>query len=148
MKVILLKDAKGVGRAYDTLETSDGYALNYLIPAKIAVAATAPAIREAALRKAQQHDRAEVSAKLLEQNLATLASTAITISTKANKKGHLYDAVSEKEISRAAKEQAHIDLPESAIRLEKPIKELGTFDVPIAAGASFGRLSLTIEAKL
>ena len=148
MKVMLLKDTKGMGRAYDVLETSDGYALNYLIPTKTAVAATETALREAALRKVQQQSRSELSAKLLEQNLATLAVTPIVIAVKANEKGHLYDAIGERDISHAVKEQARIDLPENAIKLEKPIKELGVFEVPVAAGSSFGRFSLTIEAKL
>jgi len=68
------------------------------------------------------------------------------IKVKANEKGHLYDAVGETEIRMAAKE-AHIDLPEDAIKLEKPIKELGTFDIPVATADAFGKFSITIEAE-
>ena len=66
---------------------------------------------------------------------------------KANEKGHLYDAVGEADISKAVKEQARIDLPEDVIKLEKPIKELGTFDVPVASSDTFGKFSITIEAE-
>ena len=147
MKVILTRDVKGVGRAHEAVTTADGYALNYLIPGKLAVAATAGATKAAASRVAQNVARKELDHKLLEQNLASLADTTLTIKVKANDKGHLYDAVGKPEISVAAKEQARIDLPEEAIKIEKPFKELGTFDVPVAAGDVFGKFQVTIEAE-
>lgn len=147
MKIILLKDVKGIGRAGEAVEAKDGYALNYLIPKKLAVAATLAAIKEAELRRKQAEDRAKISAALLSQNISGLAEARIVIKVKANEKGHLYDAIGESDISRAAKEQAHIDIPEDAIRLEKPIKELGTFDIPVATSDTFGKFSITIEAE-
>jgi ribosomal protein L9 len=69
------------------------------------------------------------------------------LKARANEKGHLYDAVGASDISAAAKAQAHIDLPEDAIKLEKPIKALGTFDIPVASGDVFGKFSITIEAE-
>ena len=148
MKVILTKDVKGVGRAHETVVAADGYALNYLIPSKYAVAATVGASKEAENRLKQVHARKELDAKLLAQNLASLAEARIVIKAKANEKEHLYDAVGATELSAAVKEQARIDLPEDAIKLEKPIKELGTFEIPVAAGENFGKFSVTIEAEV
>jgi large subunit ribosomal protein L9 len=147
MKVILIKDVKDMGRAYEEVTTSDGYALNYLIPKKLAIAATAVARQQAETRRKQVVDTKAVDAALLTQNVASLADARIVVKAKANEKGHLYNAVGESEIARAAKEQAHIDLPEEAIKLEKPIKELGTFDVPVASADTFGKFSITIEAE-
>lgn len=147
MKVILIKDVKDVGRAHEEIEASDGYALNFLIPKKLAIAATAVAKKEAETRRKQVTDRTTLDATLLAQNIASLADARIVIRVKANEKGHLYDAVGESEIMLAAKEQAHIDLPEGVIKLEKPIKELGTFDIPVSAGETFGKFSITIEAE-
>ncbi len=147
MKVILLKDVKGVGRAHEAVETKDGYALNYLIPNKLAIAATPTAKKEAESRRKQATDRAVLDTALLAQNIAALADARIVIKVKANEKGHLYDAVGEPEVRAAAKEQARIDLPENAIKLEKPIKELGTFDIPVASGETFGKFSILIEAE-
>lgn len=147
MKVILIKDVKGMGRAHDEVTTSDGYALNYLIPKKFAISATPVARQEAESRRKQVVDRSVIDAALLTQNIASLADARITIKMKANEKGHLYDAVGESDISKAAKEQAHIDLPEEVIKLEKPIKELGTFDIPVASADTFGKFSITIEAE-
>lgn len=147
MKVILTKDVKGVGRAHDTLVLSDGYALNYLIPKKLAVAATAGAVKEAEQHKKKAGERSAVDAALLLQNVATLAESRIAVKVKANEKGHLYNAIGEPEILAAAKEQAGIELPDGVIRLEKPIKELGTFDVPVSSGEAFGKFQVTIEAE-
>ncbi len=147
MKVILTKDVKGVGRAHETIVTADGYALNYLIPNKLAVVATAGSTKVAEQRITQATARKELDTKLLAQNIASLAEARIVIKAKANEKGHLYDAVGKEEIAKAAKAEARIDLPEDAIKLEKPIKELGTFEIPVAAGENFGQFSITIEAE-
>ncbi|HVM58958.1 MAG TPA: 50S ribosomal protein L9 [Candidatus Paceibacterota bacterium] len=147
MKVILKKDVKGVGRAHESIEAKDGYALNFLIPKGFAVPATVAATKEAELRMKQVKERKELDTKLLADNIAALAETRIVIKAKANEKGHLYDAVGEREISEAAKAQARIDLPEEVIKLEKPLKEVGTFKVPVSAGEVFGEFSITIEAE-
>ncbi len=147
MKAILIKDVKGIGRVHDVVEVSDGHALNYLIPGKFAVAATSSAMKEAEQRRKRVNDRAALDTALLAQNIATLAEARIVIKAKANEKGHLYDAVGESEIRKAAKEQARVDLSDDAIKLEKPIKECGIFDVPVAAAGTFGKFSITIEAE-
>lgn len=147
MKVILLKDMKRVGKRHDSVIMSDGHALNYLIPKKLAIPATPSAMKEAELRRKAVSDRAALDTALLAQNIASLASATIVIKAKANEKGHLYDAIGESEIRVAAKEQAHIDLSDDTIKLEKPIKELGTFDIPVAAAGTFGKFSITIEAE-
>ncbi|MDO8407822.1 MAG: 50S ribosomal protein L9 [bacterium] len=147
MKVVLTRDVKGMGRAHEAVETKDGYALNFLIPQKLAIPATPAALKEAERRQVQTSQRKELDVKLLAENIAALAEVHITIAMKANEKGHLYEAVAAPEISHAVKEQAHIDLPEEAIKLEKPIKELGTFRVPISAGEAFGEFSIEVVAE-
>lgn len=147
MKVILVKDVKGIGRANEEVIASDGHALNYLIPKKMAIHATPQAMKDAELRRKQATDRSSLDTALLNQNIASLAESKIVIKMKANEKGHLYDAVGKPEILKAVKEQARIDLPEDVIKLEKPIKEVGASDIPVAAGETFGKFTITIEAE-
>ena len=116
----------------------------------IAVAALAFAgcnKKAAETRKAKVSADKEVKIKLLAQNIASLAEARIVIKAKANDQGHLYDGIGEPEIAAAAKEQAHIDLPEDAISIERPFKEVGTFEVPVSAGEAFGKFSIIIEAE-
>ncbi|MDO8624052.1 MAG: 50S ribosomal protein L9 [bacterium] len=147
MKVIMLRDVKGVGRAHESVDASDGYALNFLIPRKYAVAATPSALKTAEERKKKVVVEKEIQVKLVAQNLATLAEARIVIKAKVNEKGHLYDAVGEPEIILAAKREAGVDLPEGVVKLEKPIKEVGIYDIPIASGEIFGKFSITVEGE-
>jgi large subunit ribosomal protein L9 len=141
MKVVLLKDVRDMGRAGSVIDVADGHALNHLIPRKLGVLATAQAIKQSELMKKNADSRKELDAQLITETIAHLADNPVTITKKANDKGHLYDAVGVSEIAAAT------NLPEEAIKLEKPFKELGTFEVPVSAGQDFGSVSITIEAE-
>ena len=141
MKVVLLKDVRGVGRAHDTIEAKDGHALNYLIPKKLAVAATPGAQKVAGMHLEKVQKSRELADKLIAERLAALADGHLTITKKVNEKGHLYDAVDSKELAQVA------ELPVDAITLEKPIKERGEFTIPVAYGANFGSFKLLVEGE-
>ncbi len=147
MKIVLIKDVKNVGRAHDVLTLSDGYALNYLIPQKLAVAATPGALKEATLRVAEKKEQGELDAALLTQNIAALADAHIVAKVKANEKGHLYDALNASDIVALVKSEARIDLLAETIKLEKPIKEIGTHTIALSHGEVFGSFPLTVEAE-
>ena len=141
MKVVLLKDVKDMGRAHTAIEVSDGHALNFLIPRKLAVPATASSLKQAELRVKQVVDRKELDVKLVEDRLAQLADEKVTIVKKANEQGHLYDGVDAAELATAAQ------LPEEVIRIERWFKELGAFEVPVAFGDQFGKFTVDIVAE-
>ncbi len=141
MKIVLLKDVKNMGRAGSAHDVSDGHALNMLIPRGMAVLATATTLARAEGIAKKDIDRKELDAKLIAERLSALAEERIVILKKANEKGHLYDTVGASEIALVTK------LPIESIKLEKPIKELGTFDVPVSYGENFGKISVTVEAE-
>lgn len=141
MKVVLLKDVKDTGRAGTVIECSDGHAQNFLIPRGFAVVATPTALKVAELRSKQNSDRHVLDVKLIEQRLNALAEGRTVIKKKANEQGHLYDGVDAAEVAAAT------DLPVEAIKLDKAIKDLGEFAIPVAMGATFGSITLTIEAE-
>ena len=147
MKVILLRDVKDLGRTHEIVTAADGHALNFLIPKKLAVAATPGALREAELRRKQTEERHKIERALLAGNLSALAEARIVIRVKVNEQGHLYDAVGEGEIRNAVKEQINVELPKGVIRLSRPIKETGTHDVPVAVGENFGKFSVIVEGE-
>lgn len=147
MEVVLVKDIKNVGHTHDVIDVSDGHAANFLIPQRFAVLATPSTIRNAQTHKVRADAEREVQKQLIIQNLETLAEARIVIVMKANDKGHLYDAVGVPEIASAIKEQTKVELPEDTLRLEHPIKETGTFEIPVAHGESFGKFSIIIEAQ-
>lgn len=141
MKVVLLKDVKDMGRAHTSVEVSDGHALNFLIPRKLAIPATVAALKIADTKRKQVTDRRDLDAKLVEERIAALAEEKVVITKKANEQGHLYDGVGADEIAAAAQ------LPEEAIKLEKSIKEVGTHEIAVAAGEVFGKITIDIVAE-
>jgi large subunit ribosomal protein L9 len=141
MKVVLLKDVKNMGRAGSVHDVSDGHGLNMLIPKKLAVLATAGAMKRAESVAKLADTNREVEAKLITERLSALAQERIVILKKANEQGHLYDTVNAKDIAEVTQ------LPVDSIHLEAPFKQLGTFEVPVAYGADFGSISVTIEAE-
>jgi large subunit ribosomal protein L9 len=142
MKVLLIKDVRDMGRSGTVVEVSSGHAMNFLLPRKLAVVANATNLKQADARQQKMEDMRAVDAELIAETLKSLADGLTTITKKANDKGHLYDAVGVAEIAAATK------LPEDAIRLEKPIKELGEFEVPISYAGNFGSIKILIEAEL
>ena len=131
MKVIFLKDVPKVGKRHDVKEVNDGYALNFLLPNKLAEKATEKTIAELARRQKEIIVGREVQEELLMKNLEEIKGKVITIISKANEKGSLFSSIHKKEILEAMKKEHRAEINEDFIILEKPIKELGEFEIPI-----------------
>jgi large subunit ribosomal protein L9 len=129
MRVIFLKDVANVGYKYDVKNVADGYALNFLIPQKLAELATDRKIREIEIKKHQKDEEYEVQHDLLLKNLKALGGASVEMSAKANEKGHLFKGIHVEEIAEELRKQDHIDLKPEHIQLEHPIKEIGEFDI-------------------
>jgi large subunit ribosomal protein L9 len=141
MKVVLIKDVRKMGRVGEVVEVSDGHAINFIIPQKMGIPATPANLKQAEMKKQHADEMKAVDSELITETLKTLSEGRTVITKKANDKNHLYDAVDAAEIAAATK------LPVEAIKLEKPIKEVGEFDVPVSMGANFGTVKIVIEAE-
>ena len=141
MKVVLMKDIKGTGKAHTVVDVKDGFALHSLFPKGLAVAATTQTLKQADIRAKKAEADREIQAKLVEERLAALAETKLTFTKKANEQGHLYDGLDAKEIAEKAQ------IPADAIQLEKAIKELGTFEISVSLGEQFGKFSVEVVAE-
>lgn len=132
MKVIYIKNVKGVAKKDDIREVSDGFALNKLIPQGLAVRATDAAI--AAISAGKQLS-AESEAKKdaeLAGLLAQIKNTkSVTISDHQHAKGRLYNAVTAQEICHAIKNQHNIFISRDLILDYEPKREVGEFGVQI-----------------
>ena len=134
MKVILQQDVKGQGKKGQLIEASEGYARNYLLPRKLAIAATADAINTMNLkekaRRAEEARQKEAAMAAAEQLKALLVKTP----AKAGPGGRLFGAVTTKEISDALKAQHNVDIPKQKLVLDDPIKSFGTYQVKARLG--------------
>jgi large subunit ribosomal protein L9 len=145
MKVIFLQDVPRVGRKYDIKEVNDGYGINFLFPKKWAMLATPKAIEEIERRKKEIVIEREVQDDLLNKNLEEIKDKVITLKAKADEKGHLFSAIHPKMIVEAMNKEAHAQIDEKFIVLEKQIKEIGEFDIPIVIRNKKSSFKLKVE---
>ena len=145
MKVIFLKDVPRVGKRHDIKEISDGYAVNFLFPRKLAEMATPKAIIELEKRKKEIVIEREVKESLLEKHLTDIKGKTIILHKKADDKGHLFSAIHERELSEELMKEHKADVGEEFIDLEKPIKELGEFEIPVMIKGKKSFFKLKVE---
>jgi len=146
MKVIFLKDVPRVGKRNDIKEISDGYAVNFLFPKSLAKMATVQNLAELERNKKEVSIKREVQEGLLLKNLEEIKNIIITIKGKANEKGHLFSAIHKKELVEKIQKEKHIEIEEDFIVLEKPIKEIGEFEIPILIKNKHSFFKLKVEA--
>ena len=134
MKVILQQDVKGQGKKGQLVEGSEGYARNFLLPRKLAIAATADAINTLNLKeKARKAEEARMKAEA--QTIAEkLKECPVKLTAKAGNGGKLFGAVPTKEISEGLKKQYDIDIPKQKLVLDDPIKAYGSYQVKAKLG--------------
>ena len=130
MKVILLEDVRGTGKAGDVANVSDGYARNMLIPRGLAVEATAQNIKQLEKKKeAMAKKFAEDKAAALELK-KKLEEVTVEVRTKAGKDGKVFGSVTSKDIADALN-QMGFDIDKKKIQLDSPIKAIGMTDVNV-----------------
>ena len=134
MKVILMNDIAKLGRKYDIKEVSSGHALNLLIPQGLAVEATREAVKHVEIQKAKLEGERKVHEELLAKNIDGLKDVVLTITGKANDKGHLFAGLHREALAKELADQAHIQIDPSFIRLEEPLKEVGEHIVEVKGG--------------
>jgi large subunit ribosomal protein L9 len=130
MEVILREDIEKLGSRGQVVKVAPGYARNYLLPKRLAVAATdsnkkiVEQEREAWLRKeAKQQSEAEQLASMLN-------GVTLTITQKAGDEGHLFGSVTSKDIAEALEAQKYT-IDRKKIQLDDNIKQTGEYKIPI-----------------
>ncbi len=148
MRVVLIKDTPKVGKKYDVVEVAAGFAENFLFPKDLAKTATPALLARIEVERKQIEAERKVHEDLLLKNIKDIAEIHITLEEKANEKGHLFAGVHKKEISKAIKEQTHLDILPDFINLEHPIKEVGEYMITVKAHDKKGLFKLTINPIL
>jgi large subunit ribosomal protein L9 len=130
-QAILLQDVESLGERGHVIDVAPGYLRNYLIPRKLAQAATAGALEEAK-RRMEAAERAEkVRAERETEAAGLLSKTVLTIHQRAGEDGKLFGSVGPKEIVDALREARDLRIDKKNVQLEQPLRELGTFMVEI-----------------
>ena len=125
MKVILLADVKKLGKKDQTIEVSDGYAVNFLFPRKLAVQVTKKSVE---VLENQQEQRRENDAKMKAdaQVLANkLKDITLVFKVKTGREGKLFGAISLKQVAEELAKQYGIDIDKRKFVDKGTLDELG-----------------------
>lgn len=146
MKVILLKDVAKLGRRFETKEVPSGHALNLLIPKGLAISATGDAIKRIEVMKKQADSERKIREDLIAKNIKDLTDVTVTISGKANEKGHLFAGLHNDAIVAELQKQTELQIDPSFIELAQPIKEVGEHMIEVRAGGKSAKFKLIVTA--
>ena len=131
MQVVLRSDQVNLGKRGDIVEVADGYARNFLLPKGHAIVATQGIKAQAeAMRRAR--DIKDRKAREGAEELARrMVGAELALMGNAAHEGKLYGSVGIAEILEALKDAFGVDLDRRAIKLEEPIREIGSHDVAV-----------------
>jgi len=130
MEVILCKQVEKLGKVGEVVKVKEGYARNFLIPKKLACFATPANLRRIEQQKAKSAQEAEAKKQEALALADKLSKVSCTVTVEVNDLDRLYGAVSEIDISKALEVEG-FQIDKKDILLDKPIEELGIFDVKI-----------------
>lgn len=140
MKVVLKQDVKGLGKKGELVNTSDGYARNFLFPKGLACEANAQSMTELKNREQSEKYRIETETAAAKKAAAEISGKTIRITAKAGQNGKLFGSVTSKEIAEKINSEFGIKTDKRKIVVED-IKQFGTYEFEI-------KLYTGISAKL
>jgi large subunit ribosomal protein L9 len=130
-QAILIEDVESLGERGTVVDVSAGYLRNYLLPRKLAEAATKGSV-EAAVRRRESAERIKQEAEdRARENAALLGRTVLTIPQQAGDDGRLFGSVTTQDITDAIRDARGIRVDRRKIHLEEPIRHIGTYMVVV-----------------
>ncbi|MPZ49856.1 MAG: 50S ribosomal protein L9 [Dehalococcoidia bacterium] len=144
MRVVFLDEVEGVAHAGEIKNVADGYARNFLLPRKLAAAATASTLQQAEARAkaiAQEQEKVDEAARAV---ATKLAASPIVRHERAGEQGRLFGSVTASDIAAEISSRIGSQVEHRQVLLEAPIKEVGTFTVPVTLTRNV-RAEVTVE---
>ena len=130
MDVLLIKDVDKLGREGDIVAVADGYARNYLIPRRIAMAASAEAVKLQEKIRSERIAREAAEKHEFEELAEKLSNVSVTTPVKVGEDEQLYGSVTAHDIAELLKEEG-FEIDRKKIVLENPVKALGVYAIEI-----------------
>jgi large subunit ribosomal protein L9 len=133
-QAILLADVENLGERGTAVEVSPGYLRNFLIPRKLAQPATPGALEEAQRRMEAAARAAEARIARESEAAGLLSKTVLTIHERAGEDGHLFGSVGPQQIVDALRDARDLRIDKRKVKLDQPLRQVGTFMVEIDLG--------------
>ncbi|MHB0869191.1 MAG: 50S ribosomal protein L9 [Chloroflexota bacterium] len=148
MKVLLLQDVKGVGEAGQIKEVAEGYARNYLIPKKLAAAATTGALKELEARQAAEKKRQSKVDEEMRDLAKKISASSITVRSKVGEGGKLYGSITTGDVAEAMEKQLGQTVDKRKIEIEEPIRHVGEYKIPVKLSKNVSTtVNLVVEGE-
>src|SRR5437588_1228270 len=131
MRVILLQDVDGLGKAGDLKDVSNGYARNYLLPRQFAAGATPSLIANRKQRIAAEQRKLQKQGELNRQQSERLGQDTLTFKARVGREGRLYGSITSQDIAAGLRDAEGIVIDRRVIDLPEPIRRVGTLILPV-----------------
>ncbi len=131
MEIILTQDVKALGKKGEIVKVNDGYARNFILPKKLGLEATKQNLYDLNNQKAAEAKRQKEILEEAQAQAKKIEELTIKVSIKAGEGGKTFGSVSSKEIAASVKEQFGLDIDKKKLVLNDPIKNAGTYTVPV-----------------
>ena len=131
MKVILCADIKNVGKKDQVINASDGYAINFLFPKKLAVPADKENMSKLQAKQDSKQYKRDLELEEAKKIASKLGEITLKIKTKSGENGKIFGSITSKEIVQNLEEQFKIVVDKKKVNLKEPIKALGTTNVEL-----------------
>lgn len=147
-EVLLREPVAGLGRCGDVVKVRSGYARNFLLPQRLAIAATEDNKRQISRRAARYAaEEAEMLAKV-EATVVALSELVVKTQEKADEGGHLYGSVNAIAVAALVTAAGH-EIEERQVRLEHPLKAVGEHKVEVHVhGDQKAEITVVVEAAV
>jgi large subunit ribosomal protein L9 len=147
MKVLLLKNVARVGQRGDVKDLSEGYVRNMLIPKGLAKILTPGELKNLEAQKGKIAQATEQKINAIHQILESIKGATVTISEKANDKGHLFAAIPLIDIVSAIASQLKVSIDKDWVNYDSHIKSTGVHPVEITFNKKSVKVNLEVLGK-
>ncbi|MFZ5890343.1 MAG: 50S ribosomal protein L9 [Myxococcota bacterium] len=130
VKVLLKGDVENLGTGGEVVKVRAGFARNFLLPRGLALPATSGNLTRVEELKRAAAQRAKAEREQAEDLAKKLSALSLKVTRAVGDEGKMYGSVTSKDVADAAA-QAGVALDRKRIVLPEPIKQLGSFDVPV-----------------
>ena len=131
MKVVLKQDVRNLGKKGELVETSAGYARNFLFPRNLAAEADNKAMNELKNAESSKQFKIDTQIKQATASKNKLEGQVFKMTAKAGSNGRLFGSVTSKEIAQEIKKQYAISVDKRKVTLDTDIKAFGTYNATV-----------------
>lgn len=128
MQIILQEDVEKLGTRGQVVEVAAGYARNFLLPRKLAIAATPGNLKRLEKIRSVLDKRTATEREGAQKQAEVLAAATVTLARKAGENDQLFGSVTAADIAEALAAQGY-QVDKRKIEVREPIKLIGEYQV-------------------